>query len=263
MDGWIRKGCRRCDCLFVHTERLADELSQFLDGVHPPIRVTPHGVWSAPADASQTIPLEERLSWKRLLFFGSIRRNKGLDLLLRAAESLPSEYAITVAGEPMDAAYFRDEVVPLIERLRATGRKVELIDRFLPDDQVEPLMALHSAVILPYTKGFVAQSGVVFLALAHGLPVVASSVGGLRDLFAECPVGTIFEDETPAALALAIQELFDRRDPRDVTAAMRDARQRFSWDESARATIEGYELVRRREAETANEGVMDASGCAI
>ena len=72
--------------------------------------------------------------------------------------------------------------------------KIDLIDRFIPDSEVGRLFKTHSAIVLPYTGEFKAQSGVVFMALAHELPVVASEVGGLRDLLNQYKIGVTFHD---------------------------------------------------------------------
>ena len=44
---WAKSVLRICDALLVHTEGIREVLSDFLEGVHPPIHVTPHGVWRA------------------------------------------------------------------------------------------------------------------------------------------------------------------------------------------------------------------------
>ncbi len=238
MDRWVRKACRSCDGLFVHTERLAGQLAQFLGGTHPPIHVVPHGVWTVRGTAPRPT-MEERLEWKKLLFFGTIRRNKGLDVLLRAAETL-HDYSITIAGEPLEAEYYRTEILPQIQRLRNDGVKINLIDRYISESELPELLATHSAVVLPYTPNFVAQSGVIFLALAHELPVVASLAGGLKDLFEEFRVGVPFSEVTPAALAAAVRRLADPDVRRDVTEQIAAARSHYSWRETARATIAGY-----------------------
>src|SRR5690606_1434999 len=65
MHRWLRNGCRMCDGLFVHTPKLAEQLSEFLEDRHPPIHVVPHGVWTV--NASVEAPsIEQRLGWKRL-----------------------------------------------------------------------------------------------------------------------------------------------------------------------------------------------------
>jgi glycosyltransferase involved in cell wall biosynthesis len=241
MNFWVCRALRSCDMLYVHTNRLATTLSEQLAGNHPPIRTVPHGVWTV-RDQVEIPTLKQRLAWRKLLFFGMIRRNKGLDLLLRAAVDLPG-YSITIAGEPHEADYYRTEIQPLIAKLRAMDIKIDLIDRFVPDEELGKLFASHSAVVLPYTRSFVAQSGVIFLSLAYGLPVIASEAGGLPDLFQEFRVGRMFRDQTPQALASAVRELFSREARSDLADQMQRARQRYSWRQAAAATIAGYDAV--------------------
>lgn len=237
-DHSSRTAWRLADCLFVLTPELAKRLSEFLGPGHPPIRVTPHGVWTT--NGSVQIPsLMERLEWKRLLFFGTLRRNKGLDLLLEAAESMPG-YKFTIAGEPVDRAYFDGEVLPRIRRLQAMGVPIELVDRFTSEEEARKLFATHSALILPYTQQFASQSGVVFLALAHEIPVVASEVGGLRDLFKQFRVGHSFSDLSAGGLNGAIRSFFDGNHRDELMGQMRAAKQYFSWDASAAATLDAY-----------------------
>lgn len=254
MHHWVRRSCRQCDGLFVHTERLAGELARFLGSGHPPIGVVPHGVWTVDDAGAEPPPLAERLARKRLLFFGALRRNKGLDLLLRAMPHLRG-YRLTVAGEPLEAAYFETDVLPRVRALRSAGVEVELLDRFVPDEQVGPLLSSHGAIVLPYTRQFVAQSGVVFMALAYGLPVVASTAGGLRELLGEYPIGTTFEGESPEALAAAVEALHatDRRE--EFERQIQAARRRFTWQAAAGATIAGYAA--------AGEAVAELNDCAL
>jgi glycosyltransferase involved in cell wall biosynthesis len=256
MHRWIRQACRLADGLFVHTDLLADELRRFLGpGKLPPISVVPHGVWTVP-EAEGLPPIQQRLTEKKLLFFGTIRRNKGLDLLLRAAEKL-SGYSITVAGYPLDRDYYHNEILPLVDKARAAGVQVELISEFLPDEAVGPLFRSHGALVMPYTQGFTAQSGVVFLALAYEIPVIASEVGGLRDLFKEHRIGTTFGQYTPDALAIAVQALHGGASASELLNHIRAAKERFSWDAAARATIAGYE------ATTATVKTTEAHDCRV
>lgn len=253
MHSWVRRSCGACDGLFVHTERLAGQLSNFLGPGHPPITVAPHGVWTTD-DSTPRPALGERLGWKRLLFFGAVRRNKGLDLLLRAMPHLPG-YRLTVAGEPVEPDYFRSEVMPAVAALRKAGVGVDVIDRFVPDREVGPLFAAHGAIVLPYTRRFLAQSGVVFLALAHGLPVVASDAGGLGDLLGEYPIGTTFNGESPEALAAAVGRLHAGAGREELGRQIDAARRRFTWHAAAGATAAAYSA--------ALESVSEVHDCAL
>jgi glycosyltransferase involved in cell wall biosynthesis len=240
IDRWNHNSWNMCDALFVHTELLARELAGLLGDKHPPIYVSPHGTWTVEKPEGSA-SMQERMKWKKLLFFGTIRRNKGLDLLLDAAESLPG-FSITIAGESVDGEYLSGKILPQIERLRAMGIPVEFRNGFTPEAEVAPLFARHSAIVLPYTPEFAAQSGVVFLALAHDLPVVASEVGGLRDLFKEFEIGATFNDITSAGLATAIRNFFERANPDDVTEEIRLAKLQYSWSTAAEVTLAGYGL---------------------
>jgi glycosyltransferase involved in cell wall biosynthesis len=203
--------------------------------------------------------MEERLARKRLLFFGTIRRNKGLHLLLDAAEHLPG-YHITIAGEPVEREYFRNEIAPRVARLRASGTGVDLIDRFLTDEEVGPLFADHSAVMLPYTPAFVAQSGVVFMAMAHEVPVVASEAGGLRELLERFGIGVAVSDLRPRGLAAAVRSLVECGDHAALGEQMREAKRALSWDASAAATIAAYqESARLREASQTHGCVLETT----
>jgi glycosyltransferase involved in cell wall biosynthesis len=251
--GWTRRARLMCDGLFVHTRELAEELSASLGRSHPPITVVPHGVWTV-RDVSGIPPMAERLALKRLLFFGSMRRNKGLHVLLDAMERMP-DYRLTIAGEPQERLYFEDEVLPRVRRLQAAGSRVDLIDRFVSDGEVGPLFASHSAVMLPYTSGFVAQSGVVFMAIAHDVPVVASHAGGLREVLEQFRVGTGFENSSPEAVSAAVRELHEHP-TEDLTAGLAQARRRFSWEGAARATIDGYSATQGERREARDVGVQ-------
>ena len=250
MHAWIRRACRACDGLFVLSDQLAEKLAGFLGNPHPPIHVTPHGVWTV-RDSIQGPSMQDRLAWKRLLFFGAIRQNKGLDLLLRAAENLPG-FGITIAGSPDEPEYFQSEILPRVKQLRDAGRQVELLDRFVADDELGKLFATHSAIVLPYTKGFVAQSGVAFMALAYGLPMVASDAGGLGDLMREFKVGVTFHEATPEHLTAAVNELYADGNHADLAAQILAAKLRYSWDVAARETIAGYSAAFQARRETAD-----------
>jgi glycosyltransferase involved in cell wall biosynthesis len=249
MHWWIRRACRTADGLFVHTEPLKQQLEQFLGSAKhaPPIHVVPHGVWSVKDDGSRPT-LEQRLSWKKLLFFGTIRRNKGLDLLLQAIEHLPG-YSLTIAGEPLEKDHFNNEIVPTIRRLQDQGVKIDFRPGFAPEDSVGPMFASHSAIILPYTSAFMSQSGVIYMALAHEVPVVASEVGGMRDLFKEFKIGETFVQRTPEALATAIRALDTGPNAAQLAEQFRLAKRRYSWQQSATATITGYAAAFAQEGE--------------
>ncbi|GAA1384273.1 hypothetical protein GCM10009613_14910 [Pseudonocardia kongjuensis] len=251
VDRWLRRTYLDSDCLFVHSRGLADELERFLTAggacTVPPIRVVPHGIWSTTAVPERIG--EQRPAGRRLLFFGTIRRNKGLHLLLEAAARGDlAGYRITVAGEVAEPDHLDQIIVPLVEKARAAGVVIDLRPEFVPDDEVAALCAAHDVLVLPYTEDFVAQSGAAFMGLAHGLPIVATRSGALGELMTEHRIGVLAAAATPSAIAAAVHELCTL--PEDGVAALADGMRRaaetLTWGGMAATTVAEYRRVLSR-----------------
>lgn len=235
VNSWNRRSWRLCDTLFVHSRGLRSALSDFLGPNHPPIRVTPHGVWDVTPDPAPALRSDADLRRKQLLFFGTIRPSKGLHVLLRAMTLLP-EYRLVVAGEVELPAY-GDHIRSLVARL--PSHQVRLIDRFIDSAEVPGLFQESSLVVLPYTK-FAAQSGVLHDALAYGVPVVVADVGALGESVREWGTGLVAPPEDEVALAAAIRDLTTPSRFRAAATATARVREERSWQRSAIVTIAAY-----------------------
>jgi glycosyltransferase involved in cell wall biosynthesis len=111
----------------------------------------------------------------RLLFFGIVRRYKGLDVLLRALARAPAHVTLTVAGE-----FWTDitETEYLIAELGLRDR-VTLRPGYLPADRIPALFAAADALVLPYREATASQNAL--LAFAHGVPVITTTAGALAE----------------------------------------------------------------------------------
>ena len=233
---WDRVAWNLCDALFVHTEGMRDQVSEFLGKGHPPIFVQPHGARNDADSLAGALSYEERIQCKRLLFFGIIRPNKGLDVLLRAMEGLP-DYTLTIAGEPLERGY-KEHIRALVDKLPPT--QVKLIDRFIEEDEIDPLFAQSSLLILPYTTDFAGQSGVLHLAVAYGLPVVATDVGAVGESLRRWNIGRLAPPNEPTALAGAIQEMFAPQCYWQASRALAQVRNDTSWTRAAEILVGTY-----------------------
>lgn len=177
---------------------------------------------------------------RTLLFFGLIRRSKGLDLLLRALPHIP-DARLVVAGDPLEpAGPYRE----LAGRLGVADR-IEWRLRFLDDEEVAAVMSTATVVVLPYRR--IESSGVLATALGHGRPAVVADVGSLGDTVREFGAGLVVPPEDPEALAAACSTLLD--DKAALQAAFegtRRAAKALSWDAAAEAHERLYEEVARR-----------------
>ncbi len=164
----------------------------------------------------------------RLLFFGYVRRYKGLPTLIEALASLPPRVQLVVAGEiyHQDADHYR--------RMAArwnVGERVVFLDRFLPSAEIACLFSAADVVVLPYWEA--SQSAVAPLAMALGRAVVASAVGGIPEVVRDGQTGALVPPRDSRALAVAIMRALESWE-RWGTAARTVARA-FEWSGAAAA----------------------------
>ena len=158
-----------------------------------------------------------------VVFFGYVRRYKGLDVLLRAWPRVRARRPATlvVGGE------FYEDAAPYRELASAAGGSVRLLDRYLGDDEVEALLKAADVVVLPYRSA--TQSGVTHVAYALGVPVITTDVGGLRETVRPGETGMVVPPEDPEALAGAIVEFFERGMGPSLRAGVEALRAAHSW----------------------------------
>ena len=161
---------------------------------------------------------------KLLLFFGFIRKYKGLDILLEAmadARIRAAGIKLLVAGEFYeDAAPYREQ----IERL-GIGDLLILRTDFIPDSEVKYYLCAADAVVQPYRNA--TQSGVTPLAYHFEKPMIVSNVGGLPALVPHEKVGLVAEPE-PGALADAILRYFQMGEEAFIPHLRRE-KEKYSW----------------------------------
>ena len=217
----------------VHSQRGAEQLAD--QGV-PPERIVRirHPVFASAA-ADEPRPPEGAT----ILFFGLLRRYKGIDVLLRAIARVP-EARLVVAGDPLEAV----EPLRLLAHDLGIAGRVEWRLGFVPDGEVGPLMQDATLVALPYRR--IDSSGVLATALGHGRPVVVTDVGELGDTVQEFGAGRVVPAEDDAALACALTGLLgDERALADAYRGALRAREALTWDAAAKAHERLYESLLR------------------
>lgn len=124
-----------------------------------------------------------------ILFFGLIRKYKGVSHLIRAFEQLPIEILgkcrLLIVGEIWED---REELLNQIMS-SPCRKKITLIDEYVPDEKVSLYFSAADVVVLPYLRA--SQSGIAHIAMSFGKPVVVSEVGGLKESMANYE-GTLF-----------------------------------------------------------------------
>lgn len=236
---WQRMAARRvlggCQGLFTHARVLASEL----EDAYPSVPVGAYGLPAAGAPVGPDrgcarrdldLPKNRRVA----LFLGLIRPYKGVDLLLEAAARLPSDsdWLIVVAGEP-----WRDLGSSLERQVKdlGLGERVRLELCWIPEARVPTFLAAADVLVLPYRRG--SQSAVAPMALAQGVPVISTAVGGIPELVRHGVNGIIVPPGDPAAIAAALESL-NRGLLGELATGAADSAQNLTWNGYAAALEE-------------------------
>jgi glycosyltransferase involved in cell wall biosynthesis len=156
------------------------------------IHVIPLGLFDQYGEPLDKKDSREVLSIKEdivILFFGLIRKYKGVPYLIRAFEQMPEETLqksrLLIVGEIWED---REDLVKQIVT-SPLHDKITLIDEYVPDEKLNLYFSAADVVVLPYLRA--SQSGIAHIAMSFGKPVVVSEVGGLKESMANYE-GTFF-----------------------------------------------------------------------
>jgi glycosyltransferase involved in cell wall biosynthesis len=191
-------------------------------------------------DALHAVP--ERSCRYRLMSVGRLMPRKGYDIVIEALTWLPeTELVIAGGGE---ATPEHDRLVGVAERFGVADR-VRLIGHVARADMPALLRSGDLVVCSPWYEPF----GIVPLeAMACGVPVVASAIGGILDTVVDSVTGALVPPRDPAALAEVIGTLLasPSRRAEFANAGIERVRSRYSWDRVAVHTAAVYQQAARR-----------------
>lgn len=241
---WVQNACLRRSAVLITLSRSAasDLIAAGWDSSKIDVLALGHFSWYAGLGTHAGSVGQS--DGKTLLYFGRVAAYKGIDVLLEAFSSVRAQVPgcrLVLAGE--------GSMEPYRGWLRGLD-KVDVVNRWIADEEVAGFFQAADVVVLPYVDA--SQSGVVSIAAALGLPVVASRVGGLAEQVLHGETGLLVEPNDPAALAAACVRL--------LTDA--DLRCRLGQAAKARATAEwGWERVAEGVLSACRRAVPDV-GCA-
>lgn len=133
-----------------------------------------------------------------------VRKYKGLDVLLAAMPQVLSRIncRLEIAGE------FYDSEDKYRQLLREYGleKYVRIDNRYIPNEEIVEIFDRADVLVLPYLSA--TQSAVARIALANGLPIIASRTGGLSEAVIENVNGLLFPPGDSGALADRITDYF-------------------------------------------------------
>lgn len=157
-----------------------------------------------------------------ILFFGFIRKYKGLDILLDAMKVLQSSnIKLLVAGEFYEDRKLYDD------QIRTLGIENSLILRtaFIPDSEVKYYLCAANVVVQPYRNA--TQSGVTPLAYHFEIPMIVTNVGGLPAMVPDDKAGLVAEPNA-GSLAEKIRVYFEKGEAYFLPS-LREEKKKYSW----------------------------------
>ncbi|HKH61134.1 MAG TPA: glycosyltransferase [Flavitalea sp.] len=225
---------KSCDAFITMSEKVMLDLQKFEKS--KPARQVLHPLYDnfgSPVDRQEArrqlgIPVDSFI----ILFFGFIRKYKGVDLLLEAMAMLKSvdgrrsadgrlPIRLVIAGE------FYEDDKPYMEQIEKLGLKDDLIlkTNFIPDNDVKYYFSAADLVIQPYRNA--TQSGVTPLSYHFEKPMIVTNVGSLPDLVPHEKVGLVSEPDG-ASLAAAIERYIELGE-NYFLPHLRSEKQKYSW----------------------------------
>jgi len=214
-----------CDAFLALSKSVKKDIESLTD---KPSSYFPHpindqlGELIPKSESRQRLNLDQ--SGKYLLFFGFIRKYKGLDLLLEAMGDrrlAELNIKLIVAGESYESM---DEYHQIIEK-HGMKERVVLRNDFIPSEEVAAYFCAADLVTQTYRSA--TQSGITQMALHFNVPALITKVGGLDEFLIEGKTG-LFSTVDPNNIADQIVRFFEL-DAMQFETSIKEEKKRFSW----------------------------------
>lgn len=222
------------DAFIAMSKIVLNDLQQFING--KPSKFIPHPLYDNFGERIYKNEARKKLGLglhdKIILFFGFVRKYKGLDILLEALKILKDQdqnIKLLIAGEFYDD---KKLYLDLIDKLNIADRII-LHTNFIADNDVKFYLCAADCVVQPYRNA--TQSGVTPLAYHFEKPMVVTNVGGLPDLVPG-NVGLVAEPNAED-LAKKIIQFFQLGEDYFLPH-LREEKKKYSWSNIVNAVTE-------------------------
>lgn len=206
-----------------------------------PITLTPHPLYDnfgdirPKAEAKKLLGLNPDFNY--ILFFGIIRKYKGLDVLLNAFadERLRNKnLKLLIAGE-----FYEDntEYLNIIKENNLTD-DVIISDSFIPNTAVANYFCAADLVVQPYKHA--TQSGVTQIAYHFNKPMLVTDVGGLKEIVPNNVVGYITQPNSKS-VADAINDFYLNNKEHQFTEGVKKEKLKYLWQTMTTKILELYQ----------------------
>ena len=180
--------------VLVHNDRQRQEISSYRLNRSSRIDVVPHGVWTDLMVDRDDGTAASKRDGSRLLVFGVMRDNTGLDKLVELVPRLEADFPdlhVSVIGKPSSEGV--EAVLAVLGSMKAVTVRSEFVD----ESEISSIFDAHDFLLLPY-ENYSSESGVLMQAIAYGLPVITAGHTSISERVAELglgpnPTGSLYE----------------------------------------------------------------------
>jgi glycosyltransferase involved in cell wall biosynthesis len=218
---------KSCDAFLSLSASVMDDLSIFTESNYK--RFIPHPIYDIFGDV---IPKENALENlglnpkdKHLLFFGFVRKYKGLDLMLQA---MSDSRIINLGVKLIIAGEFYDDKAEYTDMIADLGIEKNIIMKsdFIPSNRVKDYFCAADMITQTYRSA--TQSGVTQIAYSFNRPMLVTDVGGLSEIVPNNKVGYVISQDS-TEIANAIIDFYKRNREKEFSDNARLEKKRFSW----------------------------------
>lgn len=215
-----------CDAFVTMSKAVMNDLEKFTNTSHKKYLL--HPLYTAFGDKILKQEARLKLNLKQddrvILFFGLIRKYKGLDLLIEAFSLLKANphNKLLIAGE-----FYEDKqpYFDLISKYKLE-EQIILLNQFIPNDDVKYYFSAADIVALPYRSA--TQSGVTQVSFHFEVPTLVTNVGGLGEIIPHNVAGYVVEPK-PQAIASSLEDYFENKKEQAFTEGMKQEKQKYEW----------------------------------
>ncbi|MEE2953716.1 MAG: glycosyltransferase family 4 protein [Bacteroidota bacterium] len=236
------------DTIITHNQFSKNELKRKEYLKSKEINIIPHGNYLpfiTPYDDPQyareylSLPKDRKI----LLFFGLIKKEKGLEVLLKALYHLKEKHPdilLVIAGKPWSNSFVPYQKI--IDKYNLNDFCI-LHTKFILENNVKYYYASADIVVLPYTKIY--QSGVLLMSLSYDKLTVVSDLAPLKDIITHHETGFVFKNNDEISLAETIDDIFSTQNyPQHIIENTKQMiRTKYDWDNIAGQTMSIYDSI--------------------
>lgn len=179
-----------------------------------------------------------------MLTVGNLKENKGQRLVIKALPLVLAKFPnvqLVVLGDGPDAGALRE-----IARTQGLGEHIRFVST-MPQDQLR--LWYSAADVLVLASANEGWPNVLLESMACGTPVVASDVGGVREIVRDRRAGRVVSQRTEDAIAQAVGEVLEQR---IASTDVRNYSEQYNWDSTSRSQAELFERMAGRSGNTAS-----------